>query len=417
MDDYIGQIRTRVLERMDLSRDMPDEEIEELIGEETSRILMGKTVTLRERMRMESRVFNSLRKLDALQELIDDSDVSEIMVNGPNHIFYEKAGRVYEWNQGFASEEKMQDVIQQIVGRYNRVVNMSNPIVDTRLEDGSRVNIVLSPIALEGSAITIRKFPEHPLNMECLITVGAISEEAAQLLKLLVKARYSILISGGTSSGKTTFLNALSQYIPEDERVITIEDSAELQIQGIRNLVRLETRNSNMEGAVPITIRDLIRTALRMRPDRIIVGECRGAETFDMLQSLNTGHDGGLTTAHGNSSRDILSRLEMMVLMGMELPITAIRQQIASGIDLIVHLGRLSDKSRRVLEITEVLGMKEGEIILSPIYCLCGEEGRWELVRKGALQKKEKLIMAGMELPENLKENTSYGLQNVQADG
>lgn len=291
MDDYIGQIRTRVLERMDLSRDMPDEEIEELIGEETSRILMGKTVTLRERMRMESRVFNSLRKLDALQELIDDSDVSEIMVNGPNHIFYEKAGRVYEWNQGFASEEKMQDVIQQIVGRYNRVVNMSNPIVDTRLEDGSRVNIVLSPIALEGSAITIRKFPEHPLNMERLITVGAISEEAAQLLKLLVKARYSILISGGTSSGKTTFLNALSQYIPEDERVITIEDSAELQIQGIRNLVRLETRNSNMEGAVPITIRDLIRTALRMRPDRIIVGECRGAETFDMLQSLNTGHD------------------------------------------------------------------------------------------------------------------------------
>ena len=416
MDDYIGQIRTRVLERMDLSRDMPDEEIEELIGEETSRILMGKTVTLRERMRMESRVFNSLRKLDALQELIDDSDVSEIMVNGPNHIFYEKAGRVYEWNHGFASEEKMQDVIQQIVGRYNRVVNMSNPIVDTRLEDGSRVNIVLSPIALEGSAITIRKFPEHPLNMERLITVGAISEEAAQLLKLLVKARYSILISGGTSSGKTTFLNALSQYIPEDERVITIEDSAELQIQGIRNLVRLETRNSNMEGAVPITIRDLIRTALRMRPDRIIVGECRGAETFDMLQSLNTGHDGGLTTAHGNSSRDILSRLEMMVLMGMELPITAIRQQIASGIDLIVHLGRLSDKSRRVLEITEVLGMKEGEIILSPIYCLCGEEGKWELVRKGALQKKEKLIMAGMELPENLKENTSYGLQNVQAD-
>ena len=410
MDDYSGQIRARVLERMDLSRDIPDEEIEDLIGEEASRVLRGRTVSLRERMQIESRVFNSLRKLDALQELIDDPEVSAVMVNGPNHIFYEKEGRVYEWNQKFASEEKMQDVIQQIVGRYNRVVNMSNPIVDTRLEDGSRVNIVLSPISLEGSAITIRKFPEHPLNMEQLIAVGAITGEAAQLLELLVKARYSILISGGTSSGKTTFLNALSQYIPEDERVITIEDSAELQIQGIRNLVRLETRNANMEGAVPVTIRDLIRTALRMRPDRIIVGECRGEEAFDMIQSLNTGHDGGLTTAHGNSSRDILLRLEMMVLMGMELPIAAIRQQIASGIDVIVHLGRLSDKSRRVLEITEVVGMKDGEILLSPIYRLQGEEGEWALVREGTLQKRKKLSMAGIELPENLIERRKHGL-------
>lgn len=291
MDEFVSQIRARVLERMDLSRDMADEEIENLIGEETACVLQGVTLTLHERVQLERRVFNSLRKLDALQELLDDPEVSEVMVNGARHIFFEKAGEVFRWNQCFASEEKMQDIIQQIVGRHNRVVNLSNPIVDTRLEDGSRVNIVLSPISLDGSAITIRKFPEHPLDMDALIAKGAITEEAASLLASLVRARYSLLISGGTSSGKTTFLNALSQYIPEDERVITIEDSAELQIQGVSNLVRLETRNANMEGVMPVTIRDLIRTALRMRPDRIIVGECRGAEAFDMLQALNTGHD------------------------------------------------------------------------------------------------------------------------------
>lgn len=399
MDEYISEIRTRVLERMDLTRDMPDEEIADLIGEETAKFCSGQAVSLRERLQLQQRVFNSLRKLDALQELIDDPDVSEVMVNGPEHIFYEKAGQVYTWDQGFASEEKMQDVIQQIVGRHNRVVNLSNPIVDTRLADGSRVNIVLSPISLDGSAITIRKFPEHPFDMENLIKKGAITKEAAELLARLVRARYSLLISGGTSSGKTTFLNALSQYIPEDERVITIEDSAELQIQGVKNLVRLETRNANMEGVMPVSIRDLIRTALRMRPDRIIVGECRGAEAFDMLQALNTGHDGGLSTAHGNSSQDILARLEMMVLMGMDLPLTAIRQQIASGIDVIVHLGRLSDKSRRVLEIMEICGMEDGKIQLSPLYQLKGDEGAWELVRTGELQNHKKLVMAGMELP------------------
>ncbi len=410
MDDYVGKIRARVLERMDLSREMTDEEIENLIGEETSQLLQGETVSLRERMQLELRVFNSLRKLDALQELIDDPQISEIMVNGPNHIFYEKAGNVYGWNQCFASEEKMQDVIQQIVGRHNRVVNLSNPIVDTRLADGSRVNVVLSPISLDGSAITIRKFPEHPLDMNALIEKGAITEEAAEFLSCLVRARYSLLISGGTSSGKTTFLNALSQYIPEDERVITIEDSAELQIQGVKNLVRLETRNANMEGVMPVTIRDLIRSALRMRPDRIIVGECRGAEAFDMLQALNTGHDGGLSTAHGNSSQDILSRLEMMVLMGMELPITAIRQQIASGINVIIHLGRLPDKSRRVLEIMEVTGMEEGQIRLSPLYQIKEEGGNWDLVQTGRLQKRQKLVMAGIALPE-------YWEQKGECDG
>ena len=395
MDDYSAQIREQVLNRMDLSRDVSDEEIGELIGEVAFQTLRGRTMSIHDRVRIEQQVFNSLRKLDVLQELVDDPAVSEIMVNGPGHIFYEKEGRVQVWTQNFTSEEKMQDVIQQIVGSHNRVVNLSNPIVDTRLSDGSRVNIVLSPISLEGSVITIRKFPQHPLDMETLIAREAISREAAELLKRLAKARYSILISGGTSSGKTTFLNALSQYIPEDERVITIEDSAELQIQGVKNLVRLETRNANMEGVMPITIRDLIRTALRMRPDRIIVGECRGAETFDMLQALNTGHDGGLSTAHGNSCRDILSRLEMMVLMGMDLPLAAIRQQIASGIDIIVHLGRLRDKSRRVLEIAELDGIEEGELKLHTLYEL--EQGAcgWSLEEKGRLHHTDKLAQIG----------------------
>lgn len=395
--NYTNEIRARVLERMDLSREMSDEEIEELIGEETCRCMRAEKFSVRERVRIEQKVFNSLRKLDALQELIDDSQVTEIMVNGPKHIFYEKDGQVCEWGESFESEEKMQDVIQQIVGRHNRVVNQSTPIADTRLMDGSRVNIVLSPIAIDGAAITIRKFPEKPFSMEELIRRGAISMEAAELLETLVHARYSILVSGGTSSGKTTFLNALSQYIPEDERVITIEDSAELQIQGVRNLVRLETRNSNMEGVAAITIRDLIRSALRMRPDRIVVGECRGAEAFDMLQALNTGHDGGLSTAHGNSSRDILGRLEMMVLMGMDLPLSAIRQQIASGIDVIVHLGRLPDKSRRVLEIVELDGIRDGEIMLSPLYQLKECEGDWKLCSVGSLKHIGKLKMAGKQ--------------------
>ena len=353
MDEYVGCIRQRVLERMDLSREMSDEEIENLIGEEASRLMQEEPISIRERLMLEARVFNSLRKLDALQELLDDPEISEIMVNGPKHIFYEKAGRVHAWNQAFASEEKMQDVIQQIVGRHNRVVNLSNPIVDTRLADGSRVNIVLAPVSLDGSTITIRKFPEKPLDMQTLIQKGALPEDAAEFLKMLVRAKYNLLISGGTSSGKTTFLNALSQYIPEDERVITIEDSAELQIQGIKNLVRLETRNANMEGVQPVTIRDLIRTALRMRP-------------------------------------------EMMVLMGMDLPIAAIRQQIASGIDLIVHLGRLPDKSRRVLEITEVCGVENSEIQISPIYQLEGTEGSWKWKHCGILKNRKKLEMAGL---------------------
>lgn len=384
-------IREKVLERLDLSREMEDEELKELIAEELTKFSRANMISIRERIRLEQLVYNSLRKLDAIQELVEDPSVTEIMVNGPKNIFFEKEGRIYRWEGHFISEERLVDILQQIVAKHNRVINLSSPIVDSRLQDGSRVNMVLSPISIDGSALTIRKFPLQPLTMEQLIHFGAISRDAAQLLEKLVKARYSIIISGGTGSGKTTFLNALSQYIPSDERIITIEDSAELQIQGVDNIVRLETRNSNTEGVEAISIRDLIRTALRMRPDRIIVGECRGAEAFDMLQAFNTGHDGSLSTAHANSSRDILSRLEMMVLMGMELPLNAIRKQIASGVDIIVHLGRLRDKSRRVLEIVEVNQIENGEITLNPLYVF-EEEAMKDGKIVGSLQPKHELL-------------------------
>jgi pilus assembly protein CpaF len=405
LDEQAVEIRRRVLEQLDLSRESSDEELMELIAEEIAREARTSVISIRERIGLEQQIFNSLRKLDAIQDLVDDPTVTEIMVNGPKHIFYERAGKVYAWEGAFSSEERLQDILQQIVARHNRVINLSSPIVDTRLADGSRVNMVLTPIAIDGSVLTIRKFPENPYTMDQMIEMGAISAEAAELLKALVQSRYSILISGGTGSGKTTFLNALSQYIPADERVITIEDSAELQIRGVPNLVRLETRNANVEGVMPISIRDLIRTALRMRPDRIIVGECRGAEAFDMLQAMNTGHDGSLGTAHANSCSDLLSRLEMMVLMGMELPLSAIRRQIASGVDIIVHLGRLRDKSRRVLEITELCGMEQGEIRLNPLYRFVerGEENgkiRGQLEKEGMLKNRSKLSMAGNSYEE-----------------
>jgi pilus assembly protein CpaF len=401
LDEQAVEIRRRVLQQLDLSRESTDEELIELIAEEISKEAQNSVISLRERVSLEQQIFNSLRKLDAIQDLVDDPTVTEIMVNGPKHIFYERDGKVMAWEGAFSSEERLQDILQQIVARHNRVINLSSPIVDTRLADGSRVNMVLMPIAIDGSVLTIRKFPENPYTMDQIIHMGAISREAADLLKALVQARYSMVISGGTGSGKTTFLNALSQYIPSDERVITIEDSAELQIQGVPNLVRLETRNANVEGVIPISIRDLIRTALRMRPDRIIVGECRGAEAFDMLQAMNTGHDGSLSTAHANSCTDLLGRLEMMVLMGMELPLSAIRRQIASGVDIIVQLGRLRDKSRRVLEITEVCKMEQGEIVLNPLYRFAehGEENGkicGLLEKQGTLKNQSKLSMAGI---------------------
>ena len=401
MDEISEKVRKQVLSDIDVSRDLEDEEIWDIISRAASEEVKQKSISLRDRIELEKRVFDSLKRLDVLQELIDDTEVTEIMVNGPDSIFYEKNGCIQQYDGRFSSEEKMQDIIQQIVGRHNRVVNQSSPIVDTRLVDGSRVNIVLFPISLGGSAISIRKFPKEPYNMEKLIAIGSVSEEVSEMLKQLVKAKYSIFISGGTGSGKTTFLNALSQYIPEDERIITIEDSAELQLLGAKNIVRMETRNANVEGVMPITIRDLIRTALRMRPDRIIVGECRGAETLDMLSAMNTGHDGSLSTGHANSCRDMLSRMETMVLMGQELPLGAIRSQIASGINIIIQLGRLRDKSRRVLEIAELDGIVNGEIVLNTLYQfeeISEKDGRviGELVQKGKLKSRTKLEAAGM---------------------
>lgn len=392
MDKLCERLRERVLERLDLSRELEEAELWELIARELESTAEAVMLTISQRITIQQRVFNSLRKLDILQELIEDEEVTEILVNGPNHIFYEKAGVFYEYPYQFASEEKLQDVIQQIVGKHNRVVNLSSPIVDTHLEDGSRVNIVLAPISIDGSAISIRKFSKKPLSMEGLIQKETITQEAADFLMMLVKSRYNLFISGGTSSGKTTFLNALSAFIPKEERIITIEDSAELQLQRVQNLVRLETRNANMEGVRPISARELIHTALRMRPDRIIVGECRGEEALDMLQAMNTGHDGSLSTGHANSTKDMLTRLETMVLMGTELPLAAVRQQIVSGIDILVHLERGSDKCRRVVEITEVMGLEQGEFVLNNIYSY--KNG---LKKTGELQNRQKLVISGME--------------------
>ena len=369
-----------------------DVEVEEAIDEAITgqKDLVACPVEMRRRLRKE--LFDSLRRLDLLQIFVEDSTVTEIMVNGKDHIFVERGGGLQELDIAFESTEKLQDVIQQIVSGCNRVVNEASPIVDARLSDGSRVNIVMNPVALNGPIVTIRRFPEKPVTMEQLLRWSSISQEAAEFLKRLVKAGYNIFISGGTGSGKTTLLNVLSQYIPREERVITIEDNAELQLQGLSNLVRLETRNSNVEGCREITIRELIRTSLRMRPDRIIVGEVRGAEAIDMLQCMNSGHDGSMSTGHANSGRDMLSRLENMVLMGMEIPLMAIRQQVASAIDVIVHLGRLRDKSRRVLEITEVLECRDNEIILNPLFVFeeAGEDDEGHII--GKLQKKSELL-------------------------
>ena len=405
MDDLQEQTRQQVLAELDFTRELDDEEIENRIAEVCARLLRGKCVSLKERAKLQRQVFHSLRRLDVLQELVEDKRVTEIMVNGPNHIFYERDGVVREWPQTFPSLDKLMDVIQQIVGSHNRVVNQASPIVDTRLEDGSRVNIVLAPVALDGAVVSIRKFPDRPFRMKDLIGNRTISAEAAQVLERLVRAKYNIFISGGTSSGKTTFLNALSNYIPAEERVITIEDSAELQIQGIPNLVRLETRNANVEGLEAVTIRDLIRSALRMRPDRIVVGECRGAEAFDMLQAMNTGHDGSLSTGHANSCKDMLARLEMMVRMGMDLPLSAVRTQISSGIDLLIHLGRLRDRSRHVLDISEIECMEDGEIRLNVLFRFVefGEEKgvvEGELQRVGRIKHRQKLMAAGIREEE-----------------
>lgn len=396
------ELRVKVQEKMDYEKDFSDQEVEDTIDE----VLLGQknlvTYPVEMRRRLKKELFDSLRRLDILQIFVEDSSVTEIMINGKDHIFIEQDGRLRELDTGFDSMEKLQDVIQQIVAGCNRVVNEASPIVDARLPNGSRVNVVMNPVALNGPIVTIRRFPDKPITMERRLQNNSISLEAAQFLEKLVKAKYNIFISGGTGSGKTTFLNVLSHYIPSDERVITIEDSAELQLQELPNLVRLETRNSNVEGCREITVRELIRSSLRMRPDRIIVGEVRGAEAIDMLQCLNTGHDGSMSTGHANSGRDMLSRLENMVLMGMELPLAAIRQQIASGVDIVVHLGRLRDKSRRVMEITEIIGCEKGEVKLNPIFLFeeMGEDSDGNIVgrlqKKGGLLRENKLKAAGL---------------------
>lgn len=392
----------RIHEQIDYSREMEETEIRQLIGECLTEYGREQYVSLQEKETLGRELFYAIRKLDILQELLEDTDITEIMINGPDHIFIEKEGKLLAWKNHFSSREKLEDIIQQIAAKCNRSVNEASPIVDARLEDGSRVNVVLAPVALNGPIVTIRRFPKEPVSMEKLIQAGSIPAEAAQWLQILVQAGYNILISGGTGSGKTTFLNALSEYIPREDRIITIEDSAELQIQNAPNLVRMETRNANAEGCREITIRDLIRTSLRMRPTRLIVGEVRGGEALDLLQCLNTGHDGSLSTGHANSARDMLSRLETMVLMGMDLPLSAIRHQIASGIDIIVHLGRLRDKTRKVLEIAEVTGMEQDEVRLETL-CVFEEvserenkEVKGKLVFKKGLSNKHKLMAAGL---------------------
>ena len=359
----------RVIEKMDMTCDMEDEELQELIHEVLEEASKEEFIPLQEKIRISKELFNAFRKLDILQELIEDDEITEIMINGTDHIFLEKAGRIFESDRRFVSVAKLEDVIQQIAAGANRYVNEASPIVDARLEDGSRVNVVLRPVALNGPIMTIRKFPKEAVTMKQLIDWGSISQEAVNFLKILVESKYNIFVSGGTGSGKTTFLNALSDYIPKDERIITIEDNAELQIKGVSNLVRLEARNANLEGEGAVTIRDLIKSALRMRPDRIIVGAVRGDETVDMISSaMLNGHSGSMSTGHANNPMDMLHRLETMMLMGIELPLIAIQQQIASALDVIIHLGRLRDKSRKVLEITEVLGYENGRIQLQTLY-------------------------------------------------
>lgn len=388
-------IRDLLMEKLDMSREMTDREILDEIDQLILNRMRDSYISLNEKLQLRQELFYSVRKLDVLQELIEDETVTEIMVNGPDAIFVERGGRLGKWDKSFTSREKLEDVIQQIAGRCNRVINESMPIVDARLENGARVNAVISPVALNGPILTIRRFPDTPITMDRLIALGSLTCECARFLKALVRARYSIVIGGGTGSGKTTFLGALSDYIPEDERIITIEDNAELKIQGVENLVRLEAKMANMEGAVSVSIRDLIKTALRMRPDRIVVGEVRGGEAVDMLQAMNTGHEGSLSTAHANSARDMLSRLETMTLMGVDLPLEAIRRQIASGVDILIHLGRMRDKTRKVLEITEVCGYEKNEIITRTLF---RREEDLELVQVSELLNREKLARAGVEI-------------------
>jgi len=393
IEELALKVKSYVTDNLALS-DLSDEELEEKIEELTSRTIGNSYVSIEDRVAIVKKVYSSIRGLGLLDEIMNDDSITEVMINGHQNVFIEKSGKVQRMDKEFESQRRLEDIIQRIVGMAGREVNQANPIVDTRLADGSRVNVVLPPIALCGPTITIRKFSKTPMTIEKLIAYGSITPEIAHKLDLLVKAKYNIFICGGTGSGKTTFLNALSNYIPKDERVITIEDSAELQIVGIDNLVSLETRNANATGVGQITIRDLIKSSLRMRPERIVVGEVRGGEALDMLQAMNTGHDGSLSTGHANSTKDMLSRLETMVLQGAAgLPLEAIRQQIASAVDIIIHLSRLRDHSRKTMEITEILDYKNGEIELNPLYVFEEDENTTlERVSGGLNRTKNKLV-------------------------
>lgn len=394
MGELKKRMKEEILQGISYQKQFSDEEISELIDEKIMEQTEKEPMPLKERLLLQKELFDSFRRLDILQELVDNPSVTEIMVNGPGDVFVETGGRIRRWDKSFESKEQLTDLILQIVGRVNRIVNTSSPIADARLSDGSRVHVVLEPVALNGPILTIRKFPE-PITMKRLLEYGSVSGEAAELLKMLVSARYNIFVSGGTGAGKTTFLNALSEFIPPEERVITIEDSAELKLSHIENLVRLETRDANAEGEGAIGIGMLIRAALRMRPDRIVIGEVRGKEAFDLLQAMNTGHDGSFSTGHGNSPRDMLARLETMVLMASDLPLSAVRGQIASAVDVMVHVTRMRDKSRKVVAVEEVDGIENGEIILNPIFS-CKEDGC--LKKVGDLKHKEKLRLAGYGL-------------------
>lgn len=401
--EYIAQLQSVVASRLDLTKDVSDEIILQIIDTVIRDQSRERYLSIDDKKQIKDGIFNSMRGLDILQPLVDDPSITEIMINGPDDIFVEQNGRLFRRNISFESSTKLENVIQAIVSKVNRTVSESSPIVDARLKDGSRVNVVLPPIALNGPTVTIRKFPENPFTMEELVRLGSITDEVYELLHRMVVAKYNIFVSGGTGSGKTTFLNALSNFIPSDERIITIEDSAELQIRSVENLVRLETRNANMEGKGAITIRDLIKSSLRMRPERIVVGEVRGPEALDMLQAMNTGHDGSLSTGHANSTADMLSRLETMVLTGADIPLQAIRQQIASAVDIIIQLSRLRDHSRRTIEITEVLGYQNGEILLNPLYQFVedGEDQNGRIIGKltrteNEMVHKQKFLAAGV---------------------
>ena len=395
-------IKGLVMQKLDPTAESDDADVRQAVDMAIAEYSGTYAISARDKIKLANELFNDIKRLDILQELLEDDSVTEIMVNGFNNIFYERQGQIYRWEKQFESQNVLNDIVQRIAAASNKIVNEAVPIADTKLADGSRVNIVMSPIAIGGPTVTIRKFYNKPLSMEKLIDMGSLSEEAAMFLQKLVISKYNIFVSGGTGSGKTTFLNVLSNYIPKEERIITIEDSAELQLSNVDNLVRLEARNANIEGRNAISIRDLIKSSLRMRPDRIIVGEVRGSEAIDMLQAMNTGHDGSMSTGHANGPEDMLLRLETMVLMGMDIPIGAVRSQIASALDIVVHLGRLRDGSRHVMSISEVCGIVNGEVKLMKLYEFvekgvdCNGKINGKLEATGNIfQNREKLQRAG----------------------